>query len=157
MTGLRAAMAPPPPPVEDPVARLLILAGPLGDRLVATVAATWADRVASADGRVARSEAALTAALYGKLLSALRAWLSAPRLSAELTMIPADEAPSLARDEQVVRARLPFSWIADVHCRALSVLLGRFTLGIADADERRIVLHTVGPDLAEPRPVTITL
>lgn len=132
---------------EDPVARLLALAGPLADRLVATVAAAWADRLAARDEAAVEQRAGLTAALYGRTVSALRTWLGAPRLVADVTMVDEGESRAISRDEDGVRVSLPFSWIPQVYCRGLAVLLGHFVLGVVEAHESRIVLDAVGTDL----------
>lgn len=141
---------------DDPVARLLSLSGPLADRLVAAVSTTWADRLGSGDSEAVERAPTLTAALYGRATAALRIWLGAPRLATGITMIGEDESAHIRRDDEGIEAALPFSWVPHVYSRGLSVLLGRFVLKVAEADQERIVLDTVGPDL-QTKPVTISL
>lgn len=146
-----------PAMVEDPVARLLTLAGPLADRLVATVARAWAERLRTGHAEAIQHQAALTAALYGSTTSALRIWLGAPGLVAEVTMITEEQAPAISRDDQAVKVSLPFSWIPDVYSRGLSVLLGHFVLRVAQATATEIVLDAVGTDLNTTKLISISL
>lgn len=143
--------------------RLLTLGGGIPERLVATVAATWARRLGGggrdrADGRaVARTRPQLRAALHGRVTATLRTWLGEPDLRVETAMDPADAPRSLARTGDGVAARLPFAWLPEVWCRAQPTIYGRFVLGADTADGVTWRLDTVGPDLGDPEPVTLTL
>ena len=91
------------------------------------------------------------------LPKALRAWLGAPRLVADVAMIPEEQEPAISRDGQGIRVSLPFSWIPDVYCRGLSVLLGHFVLRIARATETELALDAVGSDLQTTQVISIRL
>jgi hypothetical protein len=142
------------------LATLLGLGGPMQARLTATVAAAWRERLrdgaAPADAAAgAAARPALHAALYGRVVAALRAWTGQPDLRVTLTMIPEADRPVLARDGDGVTAELPFGWISDVWARGLSTCWDRFCLAAAPAGDGW-VLSTVGPDLGPPAPVTIS-
>ena len=67
----------------------------------------------------------LVAALYGRALRTLRAWLGDPQLAIELTMIGPIEERTVIRTAQGVDISLPFSWLPDVWMRGLAVTFGR--------------------------------
>jgi hypothetical protein len=140
---------------EDDVVKLLRLGGGLSDRLVATVIAEWSERVSRDDERVAVERAALTVALYGRVTSALRAWLDEPELEITLDMIEPSEPAELTRRSDGVHARMPFRWLIDIWARGVSVVLGRFATQLLDQEDERQRVLTVSPDLFDIRPVTI--
>ena len=147
----------PQPGVLDPadeLGALLTLGGGLADRLVGEVAATWADRIAAQDDRVADAGPALHAALYGRVLAALRDRLGEPDLDISLTMCPPDAERSVARDQDGVRVTLPFAWLAEVWVAGFATIAGRFCLGRTTADDA-LRLHTVGPDFSPPATLTL--
>ncbi|MGP8000672.1 MAG: hypothetical protein ACLPKI_25635 [Streptosporangiaceae bacterium] len=73
-----------------------------------------------------------------------------------LTMIPEGRPPKLTRDPDGIAAELPFGWLADVWVPGLSTCWGRFCLAAAPSPATDgWVLSTVGPDLDQPRLVTI--
>ena len=77
---------------EEQTLRLLAVGGRLPERLQATTAAIWARRLQTGHTALERARPQLEAALYGRALRTLRAWLGEPRLAIELTMIgPAEE------------------------------------------------------------------
>jgi hypothetical protein len=139
---------------DDELGGLLGLGGGVSDRLVATVAATWADRIAVRDERVAGAAPTLQAALFGRVLATLRGWLGEPGLDLELTLCPpgADRSAELA--DGVVRLTLPFAWLVEVWAPGLATVAGRFCLA-ARPDGSRWRLTTVGPDCAATRTLTI--
>jgi hypothetical protein len=143
--------APPMPapmiPGAEGLAALFALHGGLPDRLVATVAASWASRTQEA-------LPPLHAALYGRLVATLRPWLGDPNLDVTLEL---GEKPSLVRDGSRVRAELPFTWLTDVWARGLAVTWGRFCLVAGSEDGRSWTLTTVGPDLGAPEQVGLEL
>lgn len=167
---------------DDDLARLLGLGGVLPDRLAATVITAWAERLrdstgaaaatavrsgagaagvgagagAADPGALAAARPALHAALYGRVIIALRSWTGRPDLPVALTMIPDDQPPGLARDGDGIAAQLPFGWLADVWARGLTTYWGRFCLAAAPAPAGDgWMLSTVGLDLGPPRPLTI--
>jgi hypothetical protein len=142
---------------QDPVATLLTVSGPLADRLVAAVAATWADRLVAGDPSVHPRIPALTAALYGRATAAVRNWLGAPRLNVEVTMIGENDEPSASRTDDGVSLRLPFRWIAQVWARGLAILLGHLVLAVRQATPTMTVLDTVRGDFGGNEQVTITI
>lgn len=152
-----APMHGPQPGVLDPAdewGALLTLGGGLADRLVGEVAATWTDRIAARDDRVAGAEPALQAALYGRVLAALRDWLGEPDLDLSLTMCPPDAERSVTRDQDGVRVTLPFAWLAEVWVAGFATIAGRFCLGRDTADDA-LRLRTVGPDFGAARVLTL--
>ena len=71
-------------------------------------------------------------------------------------MIPEDQPPRLARDAAGIAAELPFGWLAEVWARGLTTCWGRFCLAAAPSPAGNgWVLSTVGPDLDQPRPVSV--
>ena len=138
---------------EPGLADVLRLGGPLQDRLTATVAAAWRDRLR--DGLAERERAALHAALYGRATAALRRWARQPGLAVEVAMIGEDEPPALARGPGGLTAALPFGWIVDVWARGLTTVWGRFCLDAAPREDGW-VLATVGPELGPPAPVAVS-
>ena len=141
------------PQPDDDLIALLGLGGGLPDRLAATVAAEWAQRLEQEDAAVASALPQLHAALYGRATAALRGWL---REDVELDLHLFRGKPSLGRADGVIRAELPFAWLVEVWARGLSVVFGRFCLAAAN-DGDRWTLTTVGPELGEARPMTIDL
>jgi hypothetical protein len=144
----------PPPPAPKPADDLLTLfevGGGLPDRLAATVAAAWSERLArGVDAADARPQ--LQAALFGRVSAALRTWPGAPQFRVEVTM--ADERSAELGDDGVARVSLPFSWLADVWARDLAIVTGRFCLAATFADGRW-ELTTIGPDFGPPRSLAI--
>ena len=145
---------------DDGLPRLIGLGGLLPDRLAATVIAAWAGRlraVGAADAdAVSAARSALHAALYGRAVTALRSWTGRRDLAVALTMIPQDQPPRLARAGDGIAAELPFGWLADVWARGLTTCWGRFCLTAAPQPSGDgWLLSTVGPDLDQPRPITL--
>ncbi|WP_028057757.1 hypothetical protein [Candidatus Solirubrobacter pratensis] len=134
-----------PPPVPE-LFMLLRLGGGLQERLVATVAASRGEPIA--EGERAR----LHAALYGRVVTALRAWLGEPEADVDLRM---DGPPGVRRSGERLEATLPFSWLVDVWARGLAVVWGRFCLAASTEDGRRWTLTTLAPDLGAPERVTV--
>ncbi len=143
---------------EDQLARLLSLGGGIGRRLDATVAAYWCERLLDPDAETERLRARLHAALYGRVLATLVAWLGQGDLELTLELVPDGAPPALGpgRDGGIVAA-LPFRWLVDVWARGLEVIWGRFCLAATTNDDHRWELLTVGPDLGEPATLTLTL
>jgi hypothetical protein len=136
----------------DPLSMLLRLPGALADRLVATVVATWAQRIADHDPRVTAALPALHAALYGRVLAAVRGWLGGGhKLDVRLAATPA-----VARGaDGVIGFELPFSWLSDVWARGFTTLAGDFCLTARPGRSGDWTFTTVAPDLGEPRNVTL--
>lgn len=140
-------------PPEAALTEVLRLGGPMQDRLTATVAAAWRDRLRG--GLADRERPALHAALYGRATAALRQWARQPGLAVEVAMIGEDEPPALTRGPATLAAQLPFGWTVDVWARGLTTVWGRFCLGAAPTEDGWI-LTTVGPELGPPAPVTVS-
>ncbi len=142
---------------ERELVALLGLGGGVADRLAATVAAHWQERLERRERGLARVRPQLHAALYGRALASLRPWLGSalPELAVEL--IGARRRPSLTRTDGIVRAQLPFRWLLDVHAQGLAVIWGRFCLAAETDDGATWKLTTVGPDLGTPERVTLQL
>lgn len=143
--------------VEDDLIALLGLGGGLPDRLVASVAGAWSDPAGRGE-EAAAAHAQLTAALYGRAVLAIRAWLAEPELEVDLRMVAAAaESRVTWLDAGGVRAELPFSWLSDVWSRGLTTVCRRFCLRAQTDDGRRWTLSTVGPYLNNTELMTLEL
>jgi hypothetical protein len=142
---------------ESELVALLGLGGGLPDRLVATVAATWAQRLAGPGPEVSEARASLRASMHGRLCAALRGWLGRTDLELELDLIEDGRPPSLAASAGQLRAELPFDWLSEVWSRGLVTVFGRFCLAAGTEDGTAWTLSTVSPDLGPPAPVRIEL
>jgi hypothetical protein len=142
---------------ETELVALLGLGGGLQDRLVATVAAAWAERFDEADEALDGALPALQASMQGRLSAAVRSWLGRADAVVELELIDAQRAPSLTESGGVIRAELPFGWLPEVWSRGLAVVFGRFCLAARTDDGRAWTLTTVGPDLGSSAPVRVEL
>lgn len=141
---------------DDDIGRLLRLGGGLPDRLVSTVIAAWAARIETADDRVADAYPQLRAAVYGRLVSAVRGWTGGND-SVRMTLLLPGQAAEVSRDGERVRIGVAFNWLRDVWSRGLATMFGQLCLSAepVGADEWRLV--TVAPDFAATRTMTITL
>jgi hypothetical protein len=144
-------------PAESELVALLGLGGGLQDRLVATVAAEWAQRFEGPESALEGARPQLYASMQGRLVAALRTWLGRTDLEVELEMIDGRSPPALSERRGAVRAELPFGWLADVWSRGLSIVWGRFCLAATTEDGRAWTLTTVGPDFDELAPVRVEL
>ncbi len=142
---------------ESELVALLGLGGGLQDRLVATVAAACAQRFEAPDSGLARARPQLHASMQGRVAAALRSWLGRTDLVVELDLIEDRRPPTLSETDGVVRAELPFGWLADVWSRGLSIVFGRFCLAARTEDGRAWALTTMGPDLGPPATVRVEL
>lgn len=139
------------------VEALLQLDQGLAHRLVATVVATWAQRVDERDERVDAALPALQAALYGRALPAVRTWLADPHRPVELTMLETACRPYItAGDDAVIRLGLGFDWLRDVWVPGFATTFGRLCLTAESSAPTAWSLLTVGPDLDEPRVMTVS-
>jgi hypothetical protein len=140
---------------EEQTLRLLAAGGRLPDRLQATTAAIWARRLRTGHAALATARPQLEAALYGRALRTLRAWLGEPQLTIELTMIGPAEQRRIVRTADGVEVSLPFSWLSDVWMRGLAVTFGRLCIAAETTDGSSWTLETLGPDLADLTQLTI--
>jgi hypothetical protein len=142
---------------DNELVTLLGLAGGLQDRLVATVAASWRDRLRQPDSALLSVRPQLDAALHGRASTAIHGWLGATAGESRTSMIGEDGEPKLIREDDVIRAELPFGWLIDVWAKGLATIWGRFCLASSTSDGRAWRLTTVGPDLESPALITVTL
>lgn len=137
-------------------ADLALLAG-LGHevtlRFVATVTAVLLDRLDGADRPSARP--ALEASLLGRASCALRSWLATPDLEVELEMSGQDEPRLVWDGDGAVQVALPPEWVMAVWGRDLTVIAGRFSLGVLDSTATRTTLLTIGSDLGKARRLVV--
>jgi hypothetical protein len=140
---------------EEQTLRLLAAGGRLPDRLQATTAAIWTRRLQTGHAALETARPQLAAALYGRVLRTLRAWLGEPQLAIELTMIGPGEERRIVRTAEGIDVSLPFSWLSDVWARGLAVTFGRLCIAAETIDGTSWTLHTLGPDLAELNQLTI--
>jgi hypothetical protein len=142
---------------EAQLARLLSLGGGLSRRLDATIAVHWRERLLTPDAETDRVHARLHAALYGRVLATLAAWLGQRNLTLALELASETTSPTLRRDGAgVITAAVPFGWLVDVWARGLELVWGRFCLSATSDDGHEWELLTVGPDLDTPTRLKIT-
>ena len=100
----------------------------------------------------------LEASLFGRTSAALRTWLGFSDLDLDLEVIEPDTEPGLSWDGSgSVRLALPLEWVMTVWGSDLTVVAGRFCLGVAERDGARTTLISVGTDLGPARPLTIEI
>src|SRR5258708_38073756 len=121
---------------QSELVALLGLGGALQDRLVATVAATWARRFEEPGPDLSEARASLTASMQGRLCASVRSWLGRVDGPVELDLIEDRRAPSIVERDGTIRAELPLAWLADVWSRGVAVVFGRFCLAAATEDGR---------------------
>jgi hypothetical protein len=155
--GLRFDYGAPRHQTEEQTLRLLAAGGRLPDRLQATTAAIWTRRLRTGHAQLETARPQLEAALYGRVLRTLRAWLGEPQLTVELTMIGPEEQRRIVRTADGVDVFLPFSWLSDVWMRGLTVALGRLCIAADTTDGSTWTLDTLGPDLADVTQLTIAV
>ena len=153
--GLRFDYGAPRRQTEEQTLRLLAAGGRLPDRLQATTAAIWTRRLRTGHAALRTARPQLEAALYGRVLRTLRAWLGEPQLTIELTMIGPEEQRRIVRTTDGVDVSLPFSWLSDVWMRGLAVTFGRFCVAAETTDGASWTVDTLGPDLADVTQLTI--
>lgn len=142
---------------ENELFALLGLGGGVPERLVATVAAAWSERLGRPDRTIDRARPQLRAALHGRVFAAMRTWLGGSGVESELKMIGENEAPRLISEDGIVRAELPFGWLVDVWAKDLATIWGRFCIAATTTDGSTWQLTTIGPDLAQPSAITLQL
>ena len=140
---------------EEQTLRLLAAGGRLPDRLQATPAAIWTRRMRTGHAALETARPQLDAALYGRVLRTLRAWLGEPQLTVKLTMIGPEEQRRIVRTADGVHVSLPFSWLPDVWMRGLAVTFGQLCIAADTTDGSSWTLDTLGPDLADLTQLTI--
>ena len=141
---------------EAELIALLGLGGGVAERLVATVAATWARRLRPGANVVPVAVPQLRSALHARLLATLRGWLGEPRLSLTLELVGEDDPRSLSRAGGRIRAELPFAWLAEVWARRPAIVDGRFCLAAETGDGDIWELTTVAPDLHTVQRATLS-
>jgi hypothetical protein len=141
---------------EEQTMGLLAAGGRLPDRLQATTAAIWTQRFETGHPQLQTARPELDAALYGRVLRTLRAWLGEPQLSIELTMTGPEQPRDIVHTASGIAVSLPFSWLSDVWMRGLAVTLGRFCLAARTVDGSSWTLDTLGPELTDITQLTVT-
>jgi hypothetical protein len=139
---------------EAELIALLGLGGEIGERLIATVAAHWTERLRTDGAAGARPR--LRTALHARLLGALRRWLDEPELTVALEQIDEHEPRSLTRVGDRVIARLPFAWVPEVWAKSLQVVDDRFCLAADAADGDGWELLSVTRDLGAPERIALS-
>jgi hypothetical protein len=118
----------------------------LGERLAATVAATWAQRLQDRTEQVAASRAALHAALYGRAVCAVRSWLGQPDLNVHVDMLDQPGEEKMTTTAEGISLRLPFSWLVDLWFKSMTTMWGQFCLAVSNTDDSQRFLTTIGAD-----------
>ncbi len=138
---------------DDSEAELIALLGlgsDIGERLIATVAAYWSERLRTDPAGAAGALPRLRAALYAPLLATLRSWLREPALSLTLELVDEQAPCSLSRAGGRVRAQLPFAWLSEIWTRDLQLVDDRFCLGAEPVDGGGWELASVTRALGAP-------
>ena len=135
----------PPAPADpgDDYTVLFGLGGGLPDRLAATVATHWSERIERGDTRPA-DQPALYAALAGRVWLAVRAW-AGDATEVEVNMISPGEEPTAQLSDGQWTLSLPFAWLMRVWAPSLAVTAGRLVLDARLLDGA-LALTTVRPD-----------
>lgn len=155
LDGLRFDYGGPRHQTEEQTVRLIAAGGRLPDRLQATTAAIWTRRLRTGHSAPETALPQLEAALYGRVLRTLRAWLGEPQLTVELTMIGPEEQRRIVRTTDGIDVSLPFSWLPEVWMRGLAVTAGRLCIAAETTDGSSWSLDTLGPDLDDLTQLTI--
>jgi hypothetical protein len=166
VSGVQATAGPMPGWPGSPTAEadasgadLVLLANlghPMTVRLVATVTASLLDPSAGGESLAARP--VLTASLFGRAWTALRDWLADPDLELELSVIEAGQEPVFERDNTgPFRVALPLDWVVSVWGRDLTIVAGRFSLGVIESTASRTTLLSIGPDFETPKQLVVEL
>jgi hypothetical protein len=138
-------------PGQETLVMLLSLPGGLPIRLVATVIASWAQRIADDDPLVAAARPALYAALYGRALAALQNWLGGD-VSFDIKLA---DVPAASRRGSRIVFELPFSWLRDVWVHGFATVAGRFCLTAQPAAAGDWIFTAVDFDCGEPAQLTL--
>lgn len=143
---------------EAELIALLGLGGGIGERLVATVAAAWAQRLRDDPDGLQPFRPRLQSALHGRMLAVLRSWLREPAITLSLDLVAAAEPRTVARAGARVHARLPFGWLSDVWCRGLATVDGELCLAAEPIETGHGTawrLTTLAPDLDTVRRIRL--
>jgi hypothetical protein len=141
---------------EDDIMLLADLGHDLTLRLGATVTSALLEGLTTPEGASVRP--ALEASLFGRAAAALRTWLGLADLELDLAVTEPDTEPGLRWDGSgPVHLALPFEWVMTVWGSDLTVVAGRFCLGVVERDGPRTTLISVGTDLGPPRRLTIEI
>jgi len=145
------------PPVVDPAddyTTLFSLGGGLPDRLAATVAWHWSQRIEAGDTSPA-DQPALYAALAGRVWLAVRAWTGGT-MECDVELIgPRDEPSATQQDGHWILA-VPFRWLLHVWAPGLAVTAGRLVLD-ARFEAGTLVLTTLQPGTDRLTSMTLEL
>ena len=147
------------PRAEPDLLTLLALGGGIPERLQATVAAVWERRLRSGHRALDQTRPRLQAALYGRVLSAVRTWLDSPRLEIELDMVDRAAPRALRRcdDAETIAVTLPFAWLTEVWAPDLALVLGRFCTAARAGADGGWTLQTLAADLTTRETVDISV
>ena len=138
----------------DDLGTLFALGPAFADRLAATVAAHWADRVAA--GATAASDSpALLAVLTGRVWLAVQAWTGLPAGAVDVRMTAPTGSPAATYDDGRLTVAVPFRWLSRVWAPGLAVIAGRLALDAHRVGDS-VTLSTVAPD-GSPAQTTITV
>lgn len=138
------------------IARLACLGDGLTDRLVATVIATWSERIRDGDDGVVAARPRMQAALYGRVLATIRGLR--PQLEPlDLVMVEPQAPRSITVQDTRIRCELPFGWLSEVWAKGMASVLGHLCLNVGTADADRWQLLVAGSDLRGTRTMTIDL
>jgi hypothetical protein len=154
--GARGQFAGTPDSPEEEIALLAGLGRDVTVRMVATITETLLQQPSTGALYGPAVRPALEASLFGRASDALRMWLGAPDVEVELEVTDQPDDWTLTGDvDSSLRLLLPLEWVTEVWGRDLSVVAGRFSLGVVESSGSRITLSTVASDLGPPKLLTI--
>jgi hypothetical protein len=116
----------------------------LADRLAATVATHWAERV-EAGATTDHDQPALVAALTGRVWLAAQTWVGLPPGAVDVRMTAPTEPPAATYDNGRLAVAVPLRWLSRVWAPGLAVITGRLTLD-AQRERDSLTLSSVEPD-----------
>lgn len=132
-----------PDPAAD-VDTLFGLGPALADRLAATVATHWAERV-EAGATADQNRPALVAALTGRVWLAAQTWVGLPPGAVDVRMTAPAEPPAATYDNGRLAVAVPLRWLSRVWAPGLAVITGRLTLD-TQRERDSVTLSSVEPD-----------
>ncbi|MDX6326072.1 MAG: hypothetical protein QOK15_2426 [Nocardioidaceae bacterium] len=138
----------------DDVDALFAVGPALADRLAATVATHWAERV-EAGATADSDQPALQAVLTGRVWLAVQAWVGLPPEAVDVRMTAPTEVPAATYDHGRLTIAVPFRWLSRVWAPGLAVITGRLTLD-AQREGDAVTLSALEPD-GTPARTTITV
>lgn len=139
---------------EVTVGQLANLGGGLNDRLVATIIATWTERIEAGDERVAAVSPKLHAALYGRIVTTIRG-LTREATVVDLVMVDSAARRAVTMQDGHISVALPFSWLIEIWGKDLATVLGHLCLSVEQSNPDLWQLRVADRTLTGQRTITV--